>query len=192
MTRLARFAGSRSWVPTIGRAAALGLLVAGMFGAGVTFAESADDTFTGPSAAGERQMLPMHTNRTFFRSLTAGSLQSGFGPYSPTPSSPAIMRMARIARTLLPASLRRGENAAMANLPGTTETMPPPTPVPRMTPNALAAPAPAPSRDSESVKQSASLAKRNARSSSASRSCSVAMPPWSWMPRGCCWASPGG
>ncbi|MDH3932533.1 MAG: hypothetical protein OET16_09960, partial [Chromatiales bacterium] len=56
MTQLARFGGSRSWVPTIGRAAALGLLVAGMFGAGVTFAESADDTFTGPSAAGERLM----------------------------------------------------------------------------------------------------------------------------------------
>jgi len=56
MTQLARFGGSRSWVPAMGRAAALGLFVAGMFGAGVAFAESADDTFTGPSAAGERLM----------------------------------------------------------------------------------------------------------------------------------------
>ena len=56
MTRIARLRKSRSWIPTMGRAAALGLLVAGMFGAGVTFAESADDTFTGPSAAGERLM----------------------------------------------------------------------------------------------------------------------------------------
>ena len=54
---------------------------------------------------------------------------SGLAPYSPTPSSPAICRIALRARTELPASLRRGEKAAMAILPGTTDTIPPPTPV---------------------------------------------------------------
>ena len=40
-----------------------------------------------------------------------------------------MSRMAFSERTLLPASFSRGENAAIANRPGTTATMPPPTPV---------------------------------------------------------------
>ena len=53
----------------------------------------------------------------------------GFAPKTPTPSLPAISRIAFSERTLLPASFKRGENAAIANRPGTTATMPPPTPV---------------------------------------------------------------
>ena len=48
--------------------------------------------------------------------------------------------------------------------------MPPPTPVPRITPNTVAAPAAAPSVASDSVKQSASLAMRTSRPSRALRS----------------------
>ena len=48
--------------------------------------------------------------------------------------------------------------------------MPPPTPVPRITPNTTAAPAPAPSVASDSAKQFASLLMRTARASAASRS----------------------
>ncbi len=36
----------------------------------------------------------------------------------PTPSLPAMSLIAFCARTLLPASFRRGENAAIANSPG--------------------------------------------------------------------------
>ena len=53
----------------------------------------------------------------------------GLAPNTPTPSSPAMSRIAFSDRTLLPASLSRGENAAIAKRPGTTATMPPPTPV---------------------------------------------------------------
>ena len=49
-------------------------------------------------------------------------------------------------------------------------TMPPPTPVPRMTPNTTLWPAPAPSTASEMAKQSASLASRTGRPSADSRS----------------------
>src|SRR5579862_5999237 len=54
---------------------------------------------------------------------------SGFGPNTPTPNSPAMSRIACIARMLLPAAFSRGENAAIAKRPGTTATIPPPTPV---------------------------------------------------------------
>ena len=49
-------------------------------------------------------------------------------------------------------------------------TMPPPTPVPRITPNTARAPLPAPSIASDSAKQLASFATRTGRSSARSRS----------------------
>ena len=49
-------------------------------------------------------------------------------------------------------------------------TMPPPTPVPRITPNTTRAPRPAPSTASDSAKQLASLASRTSRPSAASTS----------------------
>ena len=56
-------------------------------------------------------------------------IYSGFAPNTPTPNWPAISRIARIERTLLPAAFNLGEKAAIANRPGTTATIPPPTPV---------------------------------------------------------------
>jgi hypothetical protein len=54
--------------------------------------------------------------------------------------------------------------------------MPPPTPVPRITPNTTAAPAPAPSTASEIAKQLASLATRTGRPSRSERSASSGWP----------------
>ena len=62
----------------------------------------------------------------------------------------------------------RGSAAASA--------IPPPTPVPRITPNTVSNPRPAPSIASDSVKQLASLATRTGRESRASRSASSGRP----------------
>ena len=55
-------------------------------------------------------------------------------------------------------------------------TMPPPTPVPRITPNTTRAPCHAPSIASDSAKQLASFASRTSRARRVSRSCCSGLP----------------